>query len=287
MAVAPNGQYLAVTAGGLEVNFYGLPGWDSFSRPTGHARLIEATCFHPDGQTMATGGQDGTVKLWDLQRHGTGDSVRVSEKSAVRSLAYWRRGGGVLAVGLSDQTVKLIDASNPGQPTDFAGPGDEAGGQVAAAPEGTCLVTAHRNGIIKLWEAGAGKVAVPSAKDEAAKKDAERLQGAWERVAIINGANRYGPNPDDVLTFRGNQFEVRESGKLTLAGTLEIIDTTSQPKQMDLVCTEGRHKGKRLRAVYKLDGNRLETCTDSGDDQRPTMLSGARGFYRDLRRKNP
>ena len=119
------------------------------------------------------------------------------------------------------------------------------------------------------------------------RQDAERLQGAWERVAIVHGASRYGPNPDDVLTFRSNQFEVRESGKLTLAGTFEIIDAAATPKQMDLVCTEGRHKGKRLRAVYRLDGNRLETCTDSGDDDRPKMLSGARGFYRDLRRKNP
>jgi WD40 repeat protein len=162
MAVAPNGRYLAVTADQPEVNFYGLPGWDSFSRPTGHARLIEATCIHPDGQTMAIGGQDGTVKLWDLQWKATGDfkprSVRVSETSAVRSLAYWRSGGGWrLAVGLSDQTVKLIDASNPGKPTDFPAPGEEAGGFLAASPEGPCLVTAHRNGVIRLWGPEAGR----------------------------------------------------------------------------------------------------------------------------------
>jgi hypothetical protein len=52
--------------------------------------------------------------------------------------------------------VKLIDASNPGKPTDFPGPGEEAGGMLAAPPEGTYLVTAHRDGIIKLWGAEAG-----------------------------------------------------------------------------------------------------------------------------------
>ncbi len=164
VAFAPNGLFLAVTADRPEVNFFGLPDWGSFSRPTGHPRLIEAVCFHPDGQTMATGSQDGTVKLWDLRRQGAqefinpGASVRVSEKRAVRSLAYWRSGGGWrLAVGLSDQTVKLLDASNPGQPTDFPRPGEEAGGQIAASPEGTCLVTAHRDGVIKLWGAEAGR----------------------------------------------------------------------------------------------------------------------------------
>jgi uncharacterized protein (TIGR03067 family) len=296
VAFEPNGQHLAYIGDRLEVNFFNLSDWNSLSYETGHQRLLESVCFHPAERAMATGGQDGTVGLWGLWGRGVDfkprASVRVSETSAARSLAYWRSGGKgskgwALAVGLSDQTVKLLDASNPDKPTDFPRPGEEVGGEVAASPEGTCLVTAHRNGVIKLWDVGAGKPAVPTAKEEAAKQDAERLQGAWERVAIVHGANRYGPNPDDILTFRGNQFEVRESGKLTLAGTFEIIDATSQPKQMDLVCTDGRHKGKRLRAVYRLDGNRLETCTDSGDDDRPKVLSGARGFYRDLRRKNP
>jgi serine/threonine-protein kinase len=289
LAFAPNGQIVAATCDRPAVAYLFPSSWQEKAASEGHEDMVGPVCFYPDSRRAATGSRDGRVKLWDVQDYGRPPkaSVRVSEKSAVRSLGYWRRGGGVLAVGLSDQTVKLIDASNPGQPTDFPGPGEEAGGMLAASLEGTCLVTAHSNGVIKLWDVGAGKLAVPSAREEAARQDAERLQGAWERVAIVHGANRYGPDPNDVLTFRGKQFEVKEKGKLTLAGTFEIVDATSQPKQMDLVCTEGRHKGKRLRAVYRLDGNRLETCTDSGDDDRPKMLSGARGFYRDLRRKNP
>ncbi|HZY90792.1 MAG TPA: TIGR03067 domain-containing protein, partial [Gemmataceae bacterium] len=288
LAFAPNGQTVAVADGRPAVAYLTPSLGNEWGTSGGHEDRVESVCFYPDSQTAATGSRDGWVKLWDVKAvAGPRPSVRVSEKSAVRSLAYWRRGGGVLAVGLSDQTVKLLDASNPGKPTDFPGPGEEAGGMLAASPEGTGLVTAHRNGVIKLWDVSAGKLAVPSAKEAAAKKDAEQLQGAWERVAIVHGANRYGPNPDDVLTFHGNQFEVKEKGKVTLAGTFEIIDTASQPKQMDMVCTAGRHRGKRLRAVYKLDGNRLETCTDSGDDQRPKILSGAAGFYRDLRRKQP
>jgi uncharacterized protein (TIGR03067 family) len=291
---APNGQTVAVTCDRPEVVYFDPSLWKEKGASGGNEDVLESVCFYPDSRTAAAGSRDGWVRLWDLQAYALPKaSVRVSEKNAVRSLAYWRSGGRgagggrVLAAGLSDQTVKLIDASNPGQPTDFPRPGEEAGGEVAASPDGTCLITAHRNGTIRLWDMGAGKLAVPSAREEAAKKDAERLQGAWERVAIVHGANRYGPNPDDVLTFHGNQFEVKEQGKLTLAGTFEIVDTAATPKQMDLVCTEGRHKGKRLRAVYRIDGNRLETCTDSGDDDRPTMLSGARGFYRELRRKNP
>jgi uncharacterized protein (TIGR03067 family) len=210
----------------------------------------------------------------------------------VRSLTYWRSGGKdgkswALAVGLSDQTVKLLGASNPGKPTDFPGPGEKAGGMLAASPEGTCLVTAHSNGIIKLWDVGAGKLAVPSAKEEAAKKEAARLQGTWERVAIELGTRHFGADPTDTLTISGNQFVVKESGTVKLAGTLELLTAAGGPKQMDLICTDGRHKGKRLRAIYKLEGDRLETCTDDGSDQRPKAFSGQAGFYRALKRKKP
>jgi uncharacterized protein (TIGR03067 family) len=130
-------------------------------------------------------------------------------------------------------------------------------------------------------------VAAPPGKGVAAEKDAERLQGTWERVAIVHGAKRYGGDPDDTLTFSGNQFTVKEGGKVALAGTFEIVDAAGAPKRMDLVCTEGRHKGKRLRAIYRVEGDRLETCTDDGADHRPKEFSGGAGFYRVMRRKGP
>jgi uncharacterized protein (TIGR03067 family) len=80
---------------------------------------------------------------------------------------------------------------------------------------------------------------------------------------------------------------VKEHEEVTLAGTFEIVDAVGEPKQMDLICTEGRDKGQRLRAIYKIEGDRLETCTDDGTDHRPKEFSGAAGFYRDMKRKKP
>jgi uncharacterized protein (TIGR03067 family) len=118
-----------------------------------------------------------------------------------------------------------------------------------------------------------------------AMNDSARLQGTWSRVAIEFGNKRFGANPEDTLTFSGDWFTIREHGKTTLAGTFAIVDEVGEPKQVDLICTEGRHKGKRLRAIYRLQGDRLELCTDDGTNNRPKRFSGADGFYRTLKRK--
>jgi serine/threonine-protein kinase len=115
--------------------------------------------------------------------------------------------------------------------------------------------------------------------------DATRLEGTWSRVAIEVGNKRFGANPEDTLTFSGDRFTIREQGKTALAGTFVIVDEAGEPKRMDLICTEGRHQGKQLRAIYRLQGARLELCTDDGTDARPKRFSGADGFYRILKRK--
>jgi uncharacterized protein (TIGR03067 family) len=118
----------------------------------------------------------------------------------------------------------------------------------------------------------------------APQSDWERLQGTWFRVAIAHGGKRFGEDPDDTITYGGDRFAVKEHGVVTLAGTFEISEAE---KHMDLICTEGRYKGKRLRAIYRIEGDRLETCTDDGTDNRPKLFSDDAGFYRDMKRKKP
>jgi serine/threonine-protein kinase len=288
LAFAPNSQYLAVVGERAVVNVYDtqiVQDWVLWPHAMPYEHRCETVCYGPNGKTLGLGYGDGMVKLWGAKPEDVWDpaasaSFRVSEKAAVRSLASWRsRGkdaGGrrVYAIGLSDETVKLIDANDPAKPIDFPRPGEEAGGKLAVSPEGNYLVTAHRNGVIKLWEGGAGMPAVPSAKEEA-KKDIEKLQGVWQEGAI------------DAIAFFDNRFSMYELGKVTLAGTFEIVDATSEPRQMDLFCTEGTQKGKRLQAIYKFDDERLEIHHGDWDGQRPKGFSERVGYHRILKRKNP
>jgi uncharacterized protein (TIGR03067 family) len=139
-------------------------------------------------------------------------------------------------------------------------------------------------------ELESGRIAEPDEpplRGVGAMNDTARLQGTWSRVAIEFGNKRFGANPEDTLTFSGNWFTIQEQGETKLAGTFEIVDEAGELKRMDLICTEGRHKGKRLRAIYRIQGDRLELCTDDGTNNRPRTFSGADGFYRILKRQKP
>jgi uncharacterized protein (TIGR03067 family) len=261
---------------------------------------IRALCFHPDGQTLATGCMDKHVRVWDLRSGLIRSYFGASPGSWVRSLTT-SQDGKVLVMGLNNQSAFLFrHPSGDWARADIAADEilEDEGGVIALTPDGNLLATGHRDGIIRVWDLGTRKpvppggpqeepIILPSPKEEAARRDRERLQGTWERVAIQFKGKHFRENPNDTLTNTGNQFAVREDGQVTLAGTFEILDAVGEPKQMDLICKEGRHAGKRLRLIYKFDGDRLETCTDDGTDKRPKEFSGDAGFYRVLKRKNP
>jgi sterol desaturase/sphingolipid hydroxylase (fatty acid hydroxylase superfamily)/DNA-binding beta-propeller fold protein YncE len=75
---------------------------------TGHARAVLAVAISPDGSWIASAGEDGTIKVWDVATAKEKHTIKASPRP-IRSVAISPDGKHVL-VGCSDGTVRVWNA---------------------------------------------------------------------------------------------------------------------------------------------------------------------------------
>ena len=115
---------------------------------------IYALAFSPDGKTLASGGDDKMVRLWNV---GTGKSVRVLRAgSGVNALAF-SPDGKMLAGGGDDQTLRLWDARNGQFLRVLRGfEAEQEVQSVAFSPDGKLLAVGSTDGVgsrgeLRIW----------------------------------------------------------------------------------------------------------------------------------------
>jgi uncharacterized protein (TIGR03067 family) len=108
-------------------------------------------------------------------------------------------------------------------------------------------------------------------------KDSDALQGTWLATAAELGGK---PFPDEVrqsikLALQGDKYTVTV-GKNPDHGTVKL-DPSAKPKAMDITGTEGPNKGKKIPAIYELDGDTLKICYDLSGKGRPAEFKTTAG----------
>jgi serine/threonine protein kinase len=123
---------------------------------TGNAGPIWSVAFDPNGNALAVGLDDGTVKIWDLEA-GRVRATLNAHAGPVWSLAL-TSDGGRLATASDDGTVKLWDTAALRDPKVLK---PEAGVRTLAfAPDGKTLLTGARNGKVSILDLDTGKESV-------------------------------------------------------------------------------------------------------------------------------
>ena len=126
-------------------------GWDNAL--TGHTGWVSSVAFSPDGETLASGSRDETIRLWDVPT-GTEIQVLTGHTSWVLSVAF-SPDGQTLASGSWDNTVRLWDVPTGTEIQVLTGH-TAVVRSVAFSPDGQTLASGSGDNTVRLWDVSTG-----------------------------------------------------------------------------------------------------------------------------------
>jgi uncharacterized protein (TIGR03067 family) len=114
-------------------------------------------------------------------------------------------------------------------------------------------------------------------EDEASKKDAEKMQGDWAAVSMIQDGTKY---PDDdaqsfFRTVKGDEYTVFHFDQ-PLAKWKFRLDATKKPKTIDVLKPDD-DKAPAVLGIYEFDGDKFKLCVAAPGKDRPTAFESKEG----------
>jgi WD40 repeat protein len=231
----------------------------------GHPGSVFALAYSPDGRRLASGGWDGTIRVWDPDG---GEQVTVlrGHAGAVRAVAF-QADGRIVSVG-RDRTIRRWNAD--GGESEVRGTLPAPAFMTAFSADGSTLVVLDHDRRVQVWDAGQGAMTAqepePRAHAVAVLPDGSglavsSLDGDIHRLSVRN-LKRQLIIPDfpdtRVLAFSpdGSRLAVGRAG-----GEVLIVDpATGKPSELP------RASGSEVIALaFSLDGGHVAAGGLDGD----------------------
>ena len=294
VAISPSGEWLAF--GARKLGQLLVWEWQSESyilKQQGHYFDMNTLAYAPDGQTIATGGDDGKLKVWST--HSGFCFVTFSEHTAPISAVSFAKHGHVLFSASLDGTLRAYDLVRYRNFRTFTSPSPIQFSCLAVDPSGEVVAAGSTDSFeVFLWSVQTGKLLDVLAGHEGpvssltfSPSGANQLaSGSWDRTVRV--WNVFGRSravepltlSSDVLavTFRPDGKELAVS---TLDGQITFFDV-QQGKQTNLIegrkdVSGGRKADDRVTAANNASGKSYNSLAYTADGR--CVLAGGNSKY--------
>ncbi|KIJ52632.1 hypothetical protein M422DRAFT_156123 [Sphaerobolus stellatus SS14] len=150
LAISPDKRYLAAAIH-KKVNIYDItsPSASPVVTFEGHTGNVTSVCFHSGGKWLATGSEDGTIRIWDLSKHHAHRSY--DNRAPVNDICIHPNQGELISCDQAG-SIKLWDLTENVCTLELAPAGNVPIRSLSIASDGRCLVAGNNKGKCYVWK---------------------------------------------------------------------------------------------------------------------------------------